>query len=91
MDEVLELPARLDVAAVTTLHGALMTRRAQDVTLDLHKVTHFGALCLQLLIAAARDAQSRGNTLHLLNASDRIITQMRLLGASPETIMEGQI
>ncbi len=90
MTEEIILPAKLDISAAATLHADLLAREAQDVTLDLGKVTHLGALCLQLMIAAARRANEAGKTFALYNMNDRVITQMRLLGTSPETIMEGQ-
>ena len=91
MAETIVLPARLNLSSVTSLHTDLCTHSEKDVTLDLGQVTYLGALGLQVLIAAARQSKVAGTTLRLRNTSDRIIAQMRLLGACPETIMEGQL
>lgn len=90
MSETIVLPARLDLSSVTALHRDLCAHTGKDVILDLEWVTYLGALGLQVLIAAARQAKAAGTQLCLRNINDRIITQMRVLGASPETIMEGQ-
>ena len=91
MGETIVLPARLNLSSVASLHADLCTHSDKDVILDLGQVTFFGALGMQVMMAAAQHAKAAGTTLCLCNVSDRIIIQMRLLGASPETIMEGQL
>ena len=90
MGETIVLPPRLDLSSVTALHQDLCTHSDKDITLDLENVTYLSALGLQVMIAASRLAKDSGTDLCLQNASDRVVAQMRLLGASPETIMEGQ-
>ena len=90
MGETIVLPPRLDLSSVTALHTDLCANADQDLTLDLGQVSYLGALGLQLMIAAARNAKETGTTLSLRNINDSIVAQMRLLGANPETIMEGQ-
>jgi len=90
MDKPLTLPAKLDISAVAGLHADLVARKDQTVELDLSDVTHFGALCLQVIIAAARKANSTGKSLCLRNANDRVLAQLLAMGVTPETIMEGQ-
>lgn len=89
MGETIMLPARLDLSTVTALHTDLCAHADKDVVLDMDQVTYLGALGLQVLIAAIRHAKTNETKLCLRNISDRVIAQMRLLGASPETIMEG--
>ena len=62
----------------------------RDITLDLSKVTYFGALCLQVVIAAATAVRAAGHNVSLVNASDRVVEQLRVMGQSPESIAEGQ-
>lgn len=90
MGETIVLPPRLDLSSVTGLYTDLCAHSDKDVTLDMEQVTYLGALGLQVMIAAARHAKEAGKTLSLRNISDRIVVQLRLLGATPETIMEGQ-
>lgn len=80
---------KLDITAVAALHGDLLARAGQDVDIDLGNVTFIGALCLQTLVCAAKDARDTGNSLRLLNIGDLLLSQMNTMGMTPETIVEG--
>ncbi len=90
MAEPLIPESRLDVTQAAGLHAALMARAGQDVTLDMAEVTQLGALCLQVLVSAARSLRAAGAALRLVNVPDKVLAQMTAMGMSPETIAEGQ-
>ncbi|GLT10241.1 STAS domain-containing protein [Sulfitobacter porphyrae] len=90
MAEPLIPESRLNVTQAAGLHAALMARAGQDVTLDMAEVTQLGALCLQVLVSAARSLRAAGAALHLVNVPDKVLAQMTAMGMSPETIVEGQ-
>lgn len=87
MTDVLVLEPRLDLAAATPLMEALSARLGQNVTLDASQVTQFGALCLQVVMAAGQAFAKTGHTLSLSGASDAVVAQLAHMGVSPETIM----
>lgn len=90
MSEPIILPSRLDLPAASTLKTQLKDHVTEDLVLDLTDVKHLGALCLQVMLAAATSAASAGGSLSLINASDRVTDQLRVMGMSPETIARGQ-
>ncbi|QJF51181.1 STAS domain-containing protein [Roseobacter ponti] len=91
MSDPLVPDARLDLSAAAGLATALRERTEPEVIVDLSEVRHLGALCLQILIAAATAARKDGRSLSLINASDRVIDQLRVMGMTPETIAGGRI
>lgn len=80
---------KLDLSTVAALHAALCAARAKRVDLDLGAVSHFGALALQTVMAAALASRARGASLRIINTSDRLLAQMSAMGVTPETLMEG--
>lgn len=82
--------ARLNVTTVGDLYGELLSRDGQDIVCNMSAVTHFGALALQTLLSAAASAREQGKTLRLINTTDRVLAQMRIMGVCPETIAEGR-
>lgn len=90
MAETLIPESRLNITQAAGLHRALLARAGQDVIVDMGHVTHLGALCLQILVAAGNSARAAGKALHLVNVTDQVLAQMAVMGMSPETIAEGQ-
>jgi chemotaxis protein CheX len=86
----LKLPARLDLAQALPLVST-MREMDGDVEVDASEVRHLGALCLQALIAAARKATADGHRFVMIGATDKVLEQMKVMGTSPETLMEGPI
>ncbi|MBY6089611.1 STAS domain-containing protein [Pseudooceanicola sp. 502str34] len=86
------LPPRLDVAAAGPLAEELRSRlaAAEDLVIDAGPVSHLGALCLQVLLAAATSAREAGRGFRLIQMSDRVLDQARFMGFTPETIAEGK-
>jgi chemotaxis protein CheX len=85
----ISLSGRLDLSAVGQLHDQLLARTDGDVTISLAEVTQLGALCVQVLISAARTTRAKGFNLHLTDASGLVLSQLAAMGLTPETIMEG--
>ncbi|NUH64291.1 STAS domain-containing protein [Sulfitobacter sp. S0837] len=79
---------RLDLSTVAALHEKLSEVGCGDITLDLAGVTHFGALALQVVHAAAVSAQQRGARLNIENLSDRVKAQLAAMGMSASTLTE---
>ena len=89
MSEPVVLAPKLDLAAASALLTSLSSHDAPELVIDMSQVKHHGALCLQVLLAAAKTSNSQNRTMTLTNTSDRVIDQMRLMGMTPETIARG--
>jgi chemotaxis protein CheX len=63
MTETLVLPPRIDLARIGALAAAIRSGGTPPRQIDAGEVTHFGALGLQLLLAAAADARAQGRPL----------------------------
>lgn len=89
MAEHIAPEGKLDLAGVTSLHAEILGKLGQDIVLDLSKVTHFGALCMQTCIAAGRSARETGNEFSIVNASDHVLGQINSMGMTPAALAEG--
>ena len=89
MPETLMLAPKLDLTAASDLMSTLQAQTDGEIVLDLSEVKHFGALCMQVIFAASTHARSQDRTISMINASDRVIDQMRVMGMTPETITRG--
>ncbi|MEE4189786.1 MAG: STAS domain-containing protein [Roseobacter sp.] len=83
------MPTKLDVAAASELATTLRGRNEPETVIDMADVKLFGALCAQVILSAAKSAESQNRTLSIVNVSDRVAEQMRLMGMTPETIARG--
>lgn len=88
MSEVFAPTGKLDLAAVSEFHAALLERRGQDTRVDMSGVSHIGALCLQCLIAAAIDAVASGARFQLADVPDHVQAQLANLGFSANSLLE---
>ena len=89
MSDPLLADAKLDLSAASDLATNLKSRADEDLTIDLSKVKHLGALCLQVFLAAAKSANAKGHRITFVNASDRVLDQLRVMGMTPENISGG--
>ena len=89
MSHVIAPVGRLDLSAAADLQAQLVAGTGKDVVLNMAAVTHVGALCLQVMIAAGRAAADCGKTFRLENTSDGVLDHFNLMGTTPEQIMEG--
>ena len=83
-----KLPARLDLSQAAELAEPLR-KMDEDLRIDASDVSHLGALCLQTLIAAARKARASGHRFEMTGVTDKVLEQMKVMGTSPEAMMEG--
>ena len=90
MADVLTLSPKLDLAAASALMTDLQNSTSAELTLDMSEVKHFGALCMQVILAAATSANADGRKISITNPSDRVVEQMRVMGMTPETISGGR-
>lgn len=90
MSDPLTLPARLDLSAVTQLVTDLRAMEG-DIRVDASEVSHLGALCLQALIAASRQAHANGHIFEISGASEKVVGQMQFMGLAPQQLMEGSV
>ncbi|MEM6887355.1 MAG: STAS domain-containing protein [Pseudomonadota bacterium] len=91
MSDPIRLAPKLDLSAASALTIELKERLGEaEIVLDLTDVRHLGALCLQVMLAAATSALQDGRRLVCVNASDRVIDQLRVMGMTPEMISEGR-
>jgi chemotaxis protein CheX len=86
MPDPIKLASKLDLAAASALLATLREHDRDEVVLDMEDVKHFGALCMQVILVAASDAEARNGKISMTNVSDRVIDQMRVMGMTPETI-----
>jgi chemotaxis protein CheX len=78
----IQLHANLDLRAAAPLREALLSRAGQPVTLDASAVGRLGALCLQVLLAGARDWRERGVDFRIEAPSAVFLDTLRLFGAT---------
>lgn len=90
MSDPVQLAPRLDLPAATALKTTLKDHTEGDLVMDLAEVKHLGALCLQVILSAATSAVSAGRSVSVINASDRVLDQLRVMGVTPETIAKGR-
>lgn len=91
MSDPVQLASRLDLPAASVLKTKLMAHSEGDLIMDMLEVKHLGALCLQVMLSAATNATAAGRSVSVINASDRVIDQLRVMGMTPETIARGRI
>ncbi len=90
MSEPIVLASRLDLPAASDLKTQFKGQTDGDLIMDLSEVKHLGALCLQVMMAAATSAVDAGRTVSVINATDRVTDQLRVMGMSPEMIARGR-
>ncbi len=89
MSETVSLPERLDLSTAPDLAQTLLNYPAdKTLLLDASQVSHFGALGLQVVLAAVFRANEAGGSIQLQNTPDRALEQLKAMGTSPEIITE---
>jgi chemotaxis protein CheX len=89
MTAVLSLQEKLDFAAVSALKSEIEAQVGNDLEINASAVEHMGTLCLQVLLAAARDWSRAGHKFQMINASETCLTQLSLHGFNPDTLTKG--
>ncbi|WP_114965958.1 STAS domain-containing protein [Alkalilacustris brevis] len=86
----LELPARLDLLAADELAEAFEHLRDTPLEVVASGVSHVGALCLQVLLAARLQWQRDEVAFHLIDPSEALLSGMARLGVSATIFEEGE-
>jgi chemotaxis protein CheX len=85
----LELPSRLDLLAADELAEALEHLRDTPLEIVASGVTHVGALCLQVLLAARLQWTRDGVVFRLVEVSEAFAEGVGRLGVAPAEFQEG--
>lgn len=85
----LTLDRRLDLNAATDLQRALLAHDMPRLSLNAGAVSHLGALCLQLLLAAANDRRKRGASLALSPRSAAFDAALATFGVPLDRLQTG--
>lgn len=83
------LQERLDGAAAIELAAELSKLPCDGtVVLDGSRVTHFGALALQVVLSAGKTFLSGGGTIRCVDLPDRAASHLAAMGIDGEKLME---
>jgi chemotaxis protein CheX len=83
----LNLDKVLDLNEATSLHGKLMALRGHDVSIDASGVERAGALCIQVLMSAAKTWQQDNKAFKFSKISDGLTKTMQLIGVNHELML----
>lgn len=86
MTEPVILESRLGSGRAADLRAALLACANGATVVDMQHVTQLGALCLQVLISAAKTARVGGRPFQIIGVSDPVLDQMRLMGVAPDAL-----
>jgi chemotaxis protein CheX len=89
LSEVLALDRRLDLNAAAELQRALLAHDKPHLSLNAGAVSYLGALCLQLLLAAADDRRKRGASLALSPRSAAFDAALATFGVPLDRLQTG--
>lgn len=84
----MRLPANMDLGAAAPLKQALLAERGKPIVLDASDVERFGALCLQVLLAARATWAADGCAFRIAQPSPAFLEGVRLMAAR-DLIQEG--
>ena len=80
--KTLSLENVLDLNAAGALHSNLMAARGSDLVIDASSVERAGALCLQVLMSAAKTWEEEKHSLTFSQMSDALTKTMQLAGVN---------
>ncbi len=91
MTATIVLQPRLNLDVVQALSDEISACEGKDLEFDASQVTHLGTLCLQVLLAAARDWAVAGAAFRMVRPSESCLAQLALFGLTPETFAGGNV
>ena len=80
--KTLSLDNVLDLNAAGSLHSQLMAERGSDLVIDASAVERVGALCIQVLMSAAKTWQEEKHSLTFAQMSEALMKTMQLAGVN---------
>ena len=83
----LNLEKILDLNEATNLHGKLMAVRGNNVAIDASGVERAGALCVQVLMAAAKTWEEEKHSFTFSKISDALAKTMQLVGVNYDHLL----
>ncbi len=89
MAEMIVLARRLSLEEAAPLKMEILSCRGKDLEVDAGQVGHLGTLCLQVLLAAAREWAGSGHSFRLKDPSEAMLSSLALFGLSQENLAGG--
>ncbi|MDB5551279.1 MAG: hypothetical protein JWL86_1263 [Rhizobium sp.] len=83
----LSLEKVLDLNEASNLHGKLMSLRGSDLAIDASAVERVGALCIQVLMSAAKTWEEEKLSFTFSKMSDALTKTMQLIGANYDHLL----
>jgi chemotaxis protein CheX len=83
----LSLEKVLDLNEASALHGKLMSMRGGDVAVDASSVERAGALCVQVLMSAAKTWEEEKYSFTFSKISDALAKTMQLIGVNYDHLL----
>jgi chemotaxis protein CheX len=83
----LNLEKVLDLNEASALHGKLMALRGSDVAVDASSVERAGALCVQVLMSAAKTWEEEKHSFTISKISDALAKTMQLIGVNYDHLL----
>lgn len=83
----LALEKVLDLNEATALHGKLMALRGSDLSVDASSVERAGALCVQVLMSAAKSWEEEKHSFTFSKLSDALAKTMQLIGVNYDHLL----
>ena len=83
----LSLEKVLDLNEASALHGKLMALRGSNLTVDASAVEKAGALCVQVLMAAAKSWEEEKHAFTFTKVSDALAKTMQLIGVNYDHLL----
>lgn len=83
----LSLEKVLDLNEASALHGKLMALRGGDVSVDASSVERAGALCVQVLMSAAKSWEEEKHSFTFSKMSDALARTMQLIGVNYDHLL----
>jgi chemotaxis protein CheX len=83
----LSLDKVLDLNEANALHGKLMSMRGSDIAVDASSVERAGALCVQVLMSAAKTWEEEKHSFTFSKISDALAKTMQLIGVNYDHLL----
>ncbi|MGA1800648.1 STAS domain-containing protein [Rhizobium sp. HT1-10] len=90
-DKKISLAAVLDLNEASTLRSKLLGLRGNNVVIDASGVERAGALCAQVLMAAAKTWDEDKHSLTFSKVSDSFQKTMQLIGVNMDHLLAKEI
>jgi chemotaxis protein CheX len=90
-EKTISLAAVLDLNEASTLRGKLMGMRGSNVVIDASGVERVGALCVQVIMAAAKTWDEDKLSLTFSKVSDAFQKTMQLIGVDMTPLLAKEI